>query len=150
MYHQIAKSLAIFLPLAAMANGSPLSLAKRASNDPGCSAISFGGFKWGISNFVFNSSVIFTTPAHQNSWGYVNFDVINPAVTAANAGNGDSVAVCTAASNRINDFFYGDQPYTCTSAPGDGRTTKFEFDRTSGLLELNESWVCSDVDPQFP
>ncbi|KAM7186216.1 hypothetical protein V8F20_011486 [Naviculisporaceae sp. PSN 640] len=150
MHNQIARSLATLLPLAAICSGSPLSLGKRADNATGCSATSFGGFQWGISSFVFNSSVVFTTPAHQNSWGFVNFDVTNPAVTAANGGNGDSVAVCSASSNRINDFFYGDLPYTCTSTPGDGRTTTFEFDVASGQLNLNESWVCSDVDPQFP
>ncbi|KAM7187332.1 hypothetical protein V8F33_011322 [Rhypophila sp. PSN 637] len=149
MFHQIAQTVATLLPLAAMANGSPLGLGKRADSGPGCSATSFGVFKWGISNFVFNSTVVYTTPAHQNSWGYVNFDVENPAVAAGN-GRGDSEAVCSASSNRLNDFFYGDIPYNCTSAPSDRRATTFDFNLDSRLLRLNESWVCSDVDPEYP
>lgn len=149
MHRQIAQSLAILLPLASIVSGSPHGLHKRADNNTGCSDTSFGGFKWGISDFVFNSSIIFTTPAHQNSWGYVNFDVLNPAVSADD-GAGASFAVCSAASNRLSQFFYGDQQYSCTSGSVDRRSTTFDFNLSSGMLRLNESWVCSDVDPQFP
>ncbi|KAI1486745.1 hypothetical protein F5X96DRAFT_215636 [Biscogniauxia mediterranea] len=130
-------TLANILPLAAAA---PL-LGARDSSTPGCSDASFNNFAWAIEDFDYHASYIFTTPAHQNSWGYVNFNLTNPALGYE--------AKCSAASNQLSDFFYGTMAYTCSS-PEDNTETTFDFSRPSGLLHVNQSWVCSDADPQYP
>ncbi|KAI5918422.1 hypothetical protein F4810DRAFT_715515 [Camillea tinctor] len=131
-------TIASILPLAAAA---PL-LGARDSSTPGCSDASFNGFAWAIEGFDYHASYIFTTPAHQNSWGYVNFNLSNPAV--------GYTAQCSASSNQLSDFFYGTMVYTCESPEGSTTETTFDFSRPSGLLHVNQSWVCSDADPQYP
>lgn len=147
MHSQISTILTAALSLGAAVNGLPSGANKRAEAKPGCSAASFDDFQWKISNFVYNASYIFTTPAHQNSWGYVNFDLFNPAFAVD--GGADPEATCSASSSRLNDFFYGDEPYTCSSNTI-MRETKFDFNHASGLLRVKDSWVCEDVDPEFP
>lgn len=98
---------------------------------------------WNVEQFDFHSSYIFTTPSHQNSWGYVNFTLGNPAI--------DYKQYCTAESNQLSDFFYGTQPYTCTvgdDAPGGGGAT-FTYSRPSGELRINQTWTCIDEMARF-
>ncbi|KAK3940999.1 hypothetical protein QBC46DRAFT_383828 [Diplogelasinospora grovesii] len=117
--------------------------AARDTNGPGCTSASLGSFEWSIQGFDFHASYIFTTPAHQNSWGYVNFNLTNPAVPY--------VASCSASSNQLNDFFYGTMPYKCTLPDGvKGGSTLFDFSRPSGELRVNQTWTCNDQDPQYP
>lgn len=78
----------------------------------------------------------------KNSWGYVNFNLTNPAL--------EYKASCSATSNQLSDFFYGNFPYTCTSPNGTSAETTFDFSRPSGELNINQTWSCSDQDPQFP
>ncbi|KAK3326083.1 hypothetical protein B0H66DRAFT_550034 [Apodospora peruviana] len=139
--------LSLLLP--ALAVASPLSLSKsnhqRDDNGAGCTSNSQHGFAWQITGFDYHASYIFTTPAHQNSWGYVNFNITNPAVPGV-------AATCSGTSNQLSDFFYGTMPYTCTT-PDDSslpRKTTFDFSRPSGLLRINETWSCADQDPQYP
>ncbi|KAH8682104.1 hypothetical protein BX600DRAFT_505722 [Xylariales sp. PMI_506] len=132
------QTIVAFLPLAAAAPFNPIT---RDSN-PGCQAASLGDFAWTVDDFDFHASYIFTTPAHQNSWGYVNFNLSNPALTYQ--------AVCSAASDQLEDFFYGTFPYTCTEPDGSTTSTTFDFSRPSGLLNINQTWVCSDTDPVYP
>lgn len=130
------------LPLAL---AGPISLGTRDSN-PGCSNASFRDFHWTVKDFDYHASYIFTTPAHQNSWGYVNFTLVHSALLYT--------AQCSAASNQLSDFFYGTVPYNCAfpedATPSPGTGAKFDFSRPSGLLEVNQTWVCSDADPQYP
>ncbi|KAI1503304.1 hypothetical protein F5X99DRAFT_110772 [Biscogniauxia marginata] len=126
------------LPLVAAA---PFGLDSRDSN-PGCQDASLNNFAWTIENFDYHASYIFTTPAHQNSWGYVNFNLTNPAL--------EYKAQCSATSNQLSDFFYGTMPYKCTGPEGSTTETTFSFSRPSGQLDLNQTWVCSDADPQYP
>jgi len=90
---------------------------------------------WTIRNFDFHASYIFTTPAHQNSWGYVNFTLASNLVSYTTS--------CTANSNRLNDFFYGETAYAC--APADeaplGAAANFKFDRPNGRLYVEETFV---------
>lgn len=112
---------------------------------PSCSGPVTNDFHWTIEDFTYHASYIFTTPAHQNSWGYVDFNLTNPALPYA--------AKCSAASNQLSDFFYGNYLYTCTLPDGstisDG-SASFEFSRPSGQLNINQTWTCIDTDPTYP
>ncbi|KAI3320444.1 hypothetical protein HD806DRAFT_538281 [Xylariaceae sp. AK1471] len=131
-------TLAAILPLAAAA---PYGVSPRDSN-PGCTSTSFGDFSWTIKSFTYRASYIFTTPAHQNSWGYVNFNLTNPALLGEVA--------CSAQSSQLYDFFYGNFNYNCILPTGSTTKTSFDFNRPSGQLDINQTWTCSDEDPQYP
>ena len=152
---------ALLLPLS---SASPIAIRQETSttippddHHPSCADTSFGHFSWALSSFDYHASFIFTTPAHQNSWGYVNFNLTNPAI-------GSSVTtVCSASSNQLSDFFYGTVQYTCTNTGSEeeeglkksdsssvvGKTT-FDFNRPTGELRFNQSWTCRDQDPRYP
>ncbi|KAI1855700.1 hypothetical protein JX266_000565 [Neoarthrinium moseri] len=136
--HGLISTLAAILPLAVAA---PFGHNARDSN-AGCQAKSQKDFQWTVENFDYHASYIFTTPAHQNSWGYVNFNLTNPAL--------EYKASCSASSSQLSDFFYGTMAYNCTVP--DGSTTKatFDFNRANGELNINQTWVCSDLEPQWP
>jgi hypothetical protein len=134
----IISSLAAMLPLAA---ASPLDLLARDSN-PGCQASSQGNFSWTISQFDYHASYVFTTPAHQNSWGYVDFNLTSPALAYP--------AVCSAASDQLEDFFYGTQVFDCLEPDRSTTATTFTFNRANDQLNVTQHWVCSDEDPQYP
>ena len=96
------------------------------------------GLQWTVHGFDFHSTYTFTTPAHQNSWGYVNFNLTNNVVPYT--------AVCSAASSQLTDFFFGTVDYTCT-LPSDappGASVKFRFSRPSGQLDISESIICNE------
>ena len=127
---------------ASLATASPIFLNTR--EDGSCSDVSFKGLEWTVEDFDYHASYIFTTPAHQNSWGYVNFNLSNPAFPY--------LASCSATSNQLSDFFYGTMWYNCTlpeEAPYGGEAT-FAFSRPSGKLDINQTWTCDDPDPQYP
>jgi hypothetical protein len=91
-----------------------------------------------VHGFDYHASYTFTHPAHQNSWGYVNFNLTNNVVPYT--------ALCAASSSQLSDFFYGTFDYSCTlpaSAPA-GAAVKFRFSRPSGRLDITESIVCSE------
>ncbi|KAJ0125269.1 hypothetical protein J7T55_006614 [Diaporthe amygdali] len=142
MMHRV---ISLIVAAAACCSCTPLEKAPRDS--AGCSDTSFGDFHWTVEDFDYHASYIFTTPAHQNSWGYVNFNLSNPAVP-------DLLASCNAASSQLSDFFYGNFQYNCTfngevGQPGPA-PAKFTFSRPSGELVIDQSWVCNDQDPQYP
>lgn len=124
----------------------------RGDSAAGCTSSSFNGFAWAVEAFDFHASYIFTTPAHQNSWGHVNFTLANPAAGFR--------ASCAGSSNQLQDFFYGTMPYTCTPEQGgdpaggakdvSNTKTTFDFSRPSGLLRVNQTWFCADEDPKYP
>ena len=89
--------------------------------------------KWKIENFDFHASYTFTTPAHQNSWGYVNFTLSNPVLKYK--------PVCSAASNQLSDFYYGTFIYNC-DVPVDYDEATFTFDRPGNNLRVNQTWNC--------
>ncbi len=138
--HTAAASL---LLLAASSLGATLPSAARDAN-PGCFDTFFHGFSWTVTGFNFSGSYIYSTPAHEDTEGLVSFGLANPALAYAGA--------CTAHSTQPNDFFYGTVAYSCTfPQPGGAHTTaEFQFDRPSGLLNITQSWACSDKDPQNP
>lgn len=122
----------LVLPLAL---AGPIKL--RQSNSTGCTDTSFKNFSWTVKNFDFHANYIFSTPAHQNSWGYTNFDLFNPA--------DHSTTHCAAASSQLTDFFYGTVQYAC-----DDPRANFNFSRPTNQLGVHQSWNCDDQDPQYP
>jgi hypothetical protein len=91
-----------------------------------------------VHGFDFHATWTFTTPAHQNSWGYASFNLTNNVVPYQ--------AVCSAASNQITDFFYGALDYSCTlpaDAPA-GASVNFRYNRPTGQLDLNETVICTE------
>lgn len=131
------------LALATCVSGTPTPLSPRAAT-ASCSDASVHGFAWTVKDFDFHASYIFSTPAHQNSWGYVSFNLSNPAVP-------DVVASCSAQSSQLSDFFFGTVSYQCTygGAAGPAPAT-FSFNRPSGELAINQTWTCSDKSPTYP
>ena len=107
---------------------------------PQCSEISQSPeFRWTVEQFDFHASYIFSTPAHQNSWGYASFNLTNPALPYQ--------AACSASSNQLNDFFYGNMWYNCSlpaEANGNGPAA-FQYSRPSGKLDVNQTWECNDL-----
>jgi hypothetical protein len=95
---------------------------------------------WTVKGFDYHASYIFSTPAHQNSWGYVNFNLSN---TATKYG-----AVCSATSGVLTEFFFGNMWYPCTlppTAPA-GAKVEFQFSRPTGRLDVREAVVCKKDD----
>jgi hypothetical protein len=132
----------LLLPALALALPTTLSTLSTRDAEPGCQDASFNNFAWTIDSFRFHASYVFSTPAHQNSWGYVDFNLTNAALAYQ--------ARCSASSSRINDFFFGDQVYDCVVPEGSSAKTTFSFSRPEGKLGLNQTWTCSDKDPQYP
>jgi len=60
--------------------GSALAAPTANANTNKCTSRSTKVKEWTVHDFDFHSSEVFTTPAHQNSWGYVNFTLSNPVV----------------------------------------------------------------------
>lgn len=133
----------LLLGLLPLATAGPIALSQR-DYPTGCTDTSMNDFSWTVEDFDYHASYIFTTPAHQNSWGYVNFNLSNPAIPYR--------AACSATSNQLSDFFYGNLWYNCTVPDGseDGGDAQFEFSRASGQLDVNQTWYCDDKDPQYP
>ncbi|KAK3314448.1 hypothetical protein B0H66DRAFT_576715 [Apodospora peruviana] len=101
------------------------------------------GLEWSVKNFDYHASYTFTTPAHQNSFGYVNFNLTNNLKP-------DIKAVCSAASSQLTDFYYGSMPYSCelTATGKDpvpaGTAVTWTFNRPTGELAIDETVVCQE------
>ena len=128
------------LLLAGAAVSAPTPLTPRQAEES-CVKRSQDMNLWDVKQFDFHASYIFSTPAHQNSWGYVNFTLANPAVPYK--------PVCSAESNWLNDFYYGgEQIYECDSGD-DATTATWSFSRPSGELRINQTWNCVDEGGRF-
>ncbi len=117
-------------------------VAERGYYAGGCTASSFNDFAWTVSDFSYNTSVLFTTPAHQIDSGTVHFTLANPALPYT--------ASCSAYSSQLTDFFYGNIVYNCSAPADSGTTTYFTFNSSPHTLAINQSWVCSDQDSTYP
>ena len=101
-----------------------------------CIQTTLHDFKWQVKDLDYHGFWYFTTPAHANSWGYISFNLSNPAV--------DLTIPCSAQSSRQTDFFYGDEWFNCLvpdTAPADVSALSFRFS-THNRLDINETWVC--------
>ncbi len=104
--------------------------------------------KWTVTEFDFHAIYVFTTPAHQNSWGYVSFNLTNNLIPYTFS--------CATASNQQSDFFYGTVQYACSptdDAPY-GAAASFKFNRPTGQLDVEEihrvAYVFSDGSVLMP
>lgn len=125
--------------LAGSAAAAP-TLSLIARDDDSCMAKGAKATEWTIHEFDFHASYTFTNPAHQNSYGYVNFTLENPVL--------DYRPVCSASSSQLNDFFYGTQIFNC-EVPGEHDTATFTFSRPSGELQVNQTWHCLEEGGRF-
>lgn len=142
MYPLHTSLLALFLATCASATPTPPS--PRQDSTASCSDATLHGFEWTVQDFDFHASYIFSTPAHQNSWGYVNFNLSNPAVP-------DVLASCSAQSDQLSDFFFGTVPYQCLfDGEAGSAPATFSFNRPTGELDINQTWTCSDKNPTYP
>jgi hypothetical protein len=124
---------------------SCLTITDGQANSPSCHAHPHAvcaqkaaSSKWVVENFDYLAEYVFTTPAHQNSHGYVNFNLWNTAVAYT--------ATCSATSDQLTDFFYGTQWFPCTlplTAPA-GSAVSFRFNRPTGELDINGTIVCAE------
>ncbi|KHN99361.1 uncharacterized protein MAM_03059 [Metarhizium album ARSEF 1941] len=97
---------------------------------------------WQVKDFDFHASYIFTTPAHQNSWGYVNFTLLNPSFPS-------KPTQCSGTSNQLSDFFYGNFNYDC-SRSWPGQSASFAFSRPEqDQLKVNQTWECRGEGSRF-
>ncbi|KAH8905007.1 hypothetical protein BR93DRAFT_898453 [Coniochaeta sp. PMI_546] len=145
--------LLLFLPFCFTSPYPYLSRRDDCSLSPGgcgCTNTSFSAWAWSLSDIYFHSSVIFSTPAHQIDGGWVSFSLTHPAVAGVSFD-------CEASSTQLHDWFYGDQYYVCTGkADGEGgeavnqTTAHFRYDRVTGRVDVNQTWVCRDQDPVYP
>ncbi|OAA33574.1 hypothetical protein AAL_01039 [Moelleriella libera RCEF 2490] len=97
--------------------------------------------QWSVKDFDYHASYVFTTPAHQNSWGYVNFTLVNAVLNLKTQ--------CSAASNQLQDFYYGNFIYNCTQFPEEVSTATFTFSRPQNELKVNQTWICPEEESQF-
>lgn len=129
--------LSAILAIASLATASPLAQTQESP----CVSASFSGWNWTVGNFTYHALYLFTTPAHQNSWGFVDFTLLNPVLP-------DVLAVCSAQSNQLDDFFYGNMAYDCyypdIGNPGPAPAT-FNFTKPGGELHISQKWVCDDA-----
>ncbi|KAH6683567.1 hypothetical protein F5X68DRAFT_22816 [Plectosphaerella plurivora] len=131
----------LFLLLAPLALASPVILEAR-NTTKSCMARSPGMTEWELEDFDFHASYIFSTPSHQNSWGNVTFTAFNSVHNTRTR--------CSAKSNRLNDFFYGEVEYACdTNGDANLGAAKFTFNRPSGEVTMEQTWYCHD-NPNFP
>jgi hypothetical protein len=107
----------------------------------GCTASSTKVSQWTVDDFDFHASYTFSTPAHQNSWGYVNFTLTNPAL--------DYTPICSAASDQLSDFFYGNFVYNCELPSNITDKATFTFSRPGDSLQINQTWSCADEGSRF-
>lgn len=122
---------------AALFAASALAAPTTTANKDSCTSHSTKVTELEIKDFDFHASWTFTNPAHQNSWGYVNFTLTNAAV--------DYDYQCSTASNWLDDFFYGNINYNCTTH--DGKQTNmgtFAYSRPTQILAINQTWVCPE------
>ncbi|KAG5913083.1 hypothetical protein E4U53_005022 [Claviceps sorghi] len=126
------------LLLATVAVAAPATTVAPRTNS--CTRQSSQTTEWHVKDFDFHASYIFTTPAHQNSWGYVKFTLENPSQKFKSE--------CEGSSNQLSDFFYGTFAYNCTQPVPDSEST-FTFSRPSGRLTINQSWTCAEEGSRF-
>lgn len=90
--------------------------------------------KFKLSNIIYNSSFIFSTPSHYATGsGVVSFNLENSLTLHS--------TYCSAESQEEFTFFSGDTSYTCDPVPGDeAGSTTFTFS-TSGAITVNQIWT---------
>jgi Alternaria alternata allergen 1 len=130
-----------FITTLLLAGTAILAAPLEAPKPKSCAARSQKLTHWDVQHFDYHASYIFTTPAHQNAHGYVNFTLVNPAL--------DAPALCTASSTQLSDFFYGNQVFQCEMPANLSAQASFAYDRASGALQINQTWMCPGEQARF-
>jgi len=90
-----------------------------------------------LEDITYNSSVIYSTPAHLAvAQGQVSFNLVNSAVPYATH--------CSAFSVQPFDFFYGEVVYQCDAVPDVVGSTNFTFSEPDGVFAVNSTWSCGE------
>lgn len=138
---------ASLLPLLSLTSALPSQPIARQEAAPSYPCSDNVSKPWTVTGFSYRGSYIFTTPAHQNSAGFVNFNLTHPSLAGA-------VATCEARSSQLSEFFFGTQRYACTWPAGAGGQfppdAGFNFSVPAKRLDIDQSWICNDREPQFP
>lgn len=109
-----------------------------------CQDWTFSQPTWNLTDFRYRASLETRSPDDENdavSRREVSFVVRNKAVPYSTS--------CEASSNATDDFFYGDEWYTCDQH-GDGESdegpglTWFRYDKADDMIEVKQTWLCSD------
>jgi hypothetical protein len=127
-------ALLLFGALASAAPTTTTSQIASRETTETCEKISFNQFSWAVKGFNYHSSVIYSFPSHRIANGYVDFNITNLALSHTLA--------CSARSTQMSDFFYGNQWYKCTDSAGND--AEFQFDKSSGRLDVQQKWTCTD------
>jgi hypothetical protein len=99
-----------------------------------CTQASLKRTEWEVKGFKYHSSIIYTVPSHRVASGTVNFTLTNLALPFTMG--------CSAVSDQMSDFFYGNLWYQC-SGPS-GNSAQFQFDKSSGRVDIQQRWQCTD------
>ncbi|KFA61680.1 hypothetical protein S40285_03499 [Stachybotrys chlorohalonatus IBT 40285] len=126
------KSSLLSIVVAGLTAAAP---APSSSTEETCNSLSTQIREWTIKDFDYRASYTFSTPSHQIAGGYVNFTLENQAV--------DYQAICTASSNWLSQFFYGNIVYNCT-VPQEADRASFTFNWPTGEVRVNQTWNCLD------
>lgn len=94
---------------------------------------------WNLSDFESSSSYKYTTPAHQNDYGSVGFNVSNLATVAV-----PYTVPCSGESDLIGDPVSDTIIYSCPVPNSATGPVSFTYDWNSGMLVLNQTWMCND------
>ncbi|KAK4184710.1 hypothetical protein QBC35DRAFT_41676 [Podospora australis] len=146
--------LTTILTLPLLTTASPLfrNLSRQGQT---CTQNSFHGLKWTVSNFLFTSSLTFASEKESDvtqGLASVSFNLTNSAIPS-------QLVNCYATSDKLTDFFYGDQLFQCQPPPEIEPTTNqlaeqsasFKFDRKTGTISLELDWSCHDgADARWP
>ncbi|KAK0632728.1 hypothetical protein B0T14DRAFT_560393 [Immersiella caudata] len=123
-----------FLVLGALAGAAP---AAAPSQTESCKDASFLHASWAVKGFRYHSLITYSTPSHPIATGFVDFNLTNVALPYTLS--------CSATSSQMSDFFYGNQWYLCTDSLGND--AEFQFDKSSGRLDLQQKWACANDSP---
>lgn len=132
----------LVLGLLPLASAGPIagSASNPRSDSTSCTQATIYGFDWTIEGFDYQASYVFSNPAHEIASGVVKFNLSNPALPY--------LASCTAMSTQLEDFFYGNEWYSCTLPSGETNgAAVFEFNYAAGSVSVNQTWECPGEDP---
>lgn len=128
-----------FLTTALLATAA---LAAPTTSTDDCAAKAQAMKSWTLRNFNFNSSHVFTTPAHQFGNANAGFNLVNTVTQEERR--------CDAYSSRLAGWFYGDQVYQCKTLDGTQTPdTTFTFSMPEWTVKVNQSYECPGAITQY-
>ncbi|TAQ90958.1 hypothetical protein B7494_g710 [Chlorociboria aeruginascens] len=92
-----------------------------------------------LHNIAYSAEEIYTTPAHLAvSQGFMAFNLTSTAVAYSTN--------CSAVSDMIPSFYYGNIVYQCDPLPGPAPViaSNFTYDEPTGQFSVNQTWNCDD------